>query len=72
MTEAENEKGETKHDQGNLKNRQEKANKRKIFFPLLTKFPRVVSLILYKVSGRKKGYLIGIGNAILGILLQGK
>lgn len=46
MKGAENERGETKHDQGNLKNRQEKENKRQIFLPLLTKLPWVQSLML--------------------------
>lgn len=39
MIEGENEKGETKHDQGNLKNRQEKENKREIFLPLFNQIP---------------------------------
>jgi len=62
----ENKKGEIKHERGSLKNSKRKENKVKIFFPLLTKLPWEQSLMLWKVLGKKKGYLIGIRNIIQG------
>ena len=43
-----------------------KGNKVKIFFPLLTRLPWEESLMLWKVVGKKKAYLIGIRNIIQG------
>lgn len=71
MTQAENERAETKHDQGKLKNRKEKRNKRKLHFPSFNHIPLGRVLMLSKVLGRQEGYPVGIRNAILGILLQG-